>query len=136
VAFRWVRAGYVATDARLANGMGLPLKIVRDELIALAQQGLIVRNADGIVGIYGLSLVPTPHHRTLNSQSLFTWCALDAVGIAAGLQADAAVAAQCFYCQQDLAIRFQAGQVTAASTADLRIWLPPPEPGRSAVGAT
>lgn len=136
VAFRWVRAGYVATDARLADDVGLPLEIVRDELTALEQQGLIVRNTDGVVGIYGLSLVPTPHHLNLDSQSLFTWCALDAVGIAAGLRADATVAAQCFHCQQDLAIRFQLGQVSGASTADLSIWLPPPEPGRSAVGET
>ena len=136
VAFRWVRTGDVATDTRLAEGSGLPPNIVRDELTVLEQQGLIVRNADGVVGIYGLSLVTTPHSLTLDGRSLFTWCALDAVGIVAGLHADAAVAAQCFHCQQDLTICFQAGQVTAVSTADLCIWLPLPEQGRSAVGET
>ena len=135
-AFRLVRAGRVATAALLADGIGLPAKVVRDELTALETQGLIVRNADGVVGIYGLSLVTTPHNLNLDGQPLFTWCALDAVGIPAGLMADAVVQAQCFHCQQDLTIRFRSGQVTAMSTANLWIWLTRPGEARSAVGET
>ena len=136
VAFRWVRTGDVATERRLAEGSDFPLAMVRDALTALEQRGLIVRNADGVVGIYGLSLVPTPHHLTLDGRSLFTWCALDTVGIEAGLHADAAVAAPCFHCQQDLTIAFQAGHVIAMSTGDLCLWVPLPDQGRSAVGET
>lgn len=136
VAFRWVRAGRGATASRLADGAGLPLQVVYDELAALEQQGLLVRDAHGVVGISGLSLVETPHHLHLDSRSLFTWCALDAVGIAAGLRADAAVAAQCYHCQQEVAIHFQAGPLMAASPAGLHIWLPLPQAGQSVAGET
>lgn len=135
-AFRLVRAGRVATHARLADVLGLRLEIVRDALAALEHQGLIMRNADGVVGIYGLSLLTTPHALCLDNQPLYTWCALDAVGIPAGLVADAVVEAACFHCRQDLTIRFQAGQLAAASAADLCIWLTPPAQGQSAVGET
>ncbi len=136
VAFRWVRAGRVATASRLADGAGLSLEVVHDELAALEQQGLLVCDAHGVVGISGLSLVETPHHLHLDGRSLFTWCALDAVGIAAGLGADAAIAGQCFHCQRDVAVRFEAGQVMAASPADLSLWLPLPQAGRSVAGET
>jgi hypothetical protein len=135
-AFRLVRAGRVATAALLSDIVGLCPLVVRDELAALEHQGLVVRNADGVVGIYGLSLVLTPHALMLDSHPLFTWCALDAVGIPAGLIADAVVQATCFYCQQDLTIRFQSGQVRAVSAAGLCIWLTLPAQGRSAVGET
>jgi alkylmercury lyase len=135
-AFRLVRAGRVATDAQLADVVRLRLEVMRDELTALEHQGLIVRNADGVVGIYGLSLEMTPHALRLGNHPLFTWCALDAVGIPAGLMADAVVAAACFHCRQDLTIRFQSGGLTAASTAELCIWLTPPGQGQSAVGET
>ena len=136
VAFRWVRAGQAATAARLAEGANLTLDVVRDELAALEQQGLIVRHAQGVVGISGLSLVETPHQLQLDGHSLFTWCALDAVGIAVGLRADATIADCCFHCQHEAAVRFDAGEVTASAPADLSLWLPLPQAGRSVVGET
>ena len=136
VAFRWVRAGHAATAARLAEGAELPLDVVRNELAALEQQGLIVRHDQGVVGISGLSLAETPHQLQLDGHSLFTWCALDAVGIAAGLRADAAIADRCFHCQQEAVVRFNAGQVVAAQPAGLSLWLPLPQAGRSVVGET
>ncbi len=135
-AFRLVRTGRAATEARLAERVDFPAQIVRDDLTTLEQQGLIVRNASGVVGIFGLSLLTTPHRLQLDGQPLFTWCALDAVGIPAGLRAEAVVQAQCFHCQQALTIRFRSGQVTAVSAADLCIWLTRPAQGRSAVGET
>ena len=135
-AFRLIRTGTVATDSLLSERAGLPVKMVREEIMELDQQGLIVRNRDGVAGVYGLSLVATPYHLSLDRHSLFTWCALDAVGIAAGLMADAGVRAQCFYCQQELSIDFCAGQVSDVSTAHLSIWLTPPGQGKSAVADT
>lgn len=135
-AFGLVRAGSVATDLCLAERVQLPLDQVRDGLRTLEQQGLIVCDATGIVGIYGLSLVATPHHLILDGRPLFTWCALDAVGIAAGVAARAVVQASCFRCGETLTIQFQTGRVCSVSTADVCLWLAPPGQGASAVTDT
>ncbi|ETX00318.1 organomercurial lyase [Candidatus Entotheonella palauensis] len=135
-AFDLVRAGCAATDVQLAERVKLPLDRVRDELSTLEQQGLVVWDVNGVVGIYGLSLVATPHRLNLDGRALFTWCALDAVGIAAGLVSNAMIQASCFHCGAALTIRFRAGRVCAVSTADVRLWLTPPGQGASAVADT
>ncbi|WP_089717443.1 organomercurial lyase [Candidatus Entotheonella palauensis] len=135
-AFGLVRAGCAATEAQLAQRVQLPHNRVREELRTLEQQGLIVCDTTSVVGIYGLSLVTTPHQLNLDGQPLFTWCALDAVGIAAGLAANAVVQASCFRCGEALTIPFRAGQVGAVSTAEVCIWLTPPGQGASAVADT
>lgn len=135
-AFEWLRAGRAATDVLLGQAVGLPPEQVEQELAPLADQGLIIRDAEGIVGIYGLTLRPTAHRLQLDGQPLFTWCALDAVGIPAGLETGADIEAQCFHCAEPVQVTLQAGRVTTASSADLCIWLTRPETGRSAVGET
>lgn len=135
-AFGLLRVGRTATHGLLADRTGLAAEVVEHELTTWEAQGLIVREAQGVVGICGLSLVETPHALCLDGQPLFTWCALDAVGIPAGLGANATVRAQCFSCRQDIAIMFQAGRVQAVSAATLRIWVTLPGQGQSAVGDT
>lgn len=132
-AFDCLRTGRTATDALLGHAVGLAPQQVAEELSLLAEQGLIIRNAEGIVGIYGLSLLPTAHRLCLDQQPLFTWCALDAVGIPAGLAADAEVSAQCFHCAEPVEVMLRAGHVTSASSAGLCIWLTQPQEGYSAV---
>jgi alkylmercury lyase len=132
-AFSCLRTGRVATDALLGDAVGLSPQQVAQELALLAQQGLIMRDGEEIVGIYGLSLLPTAHRLCLDRQPLFTWCALDAVGIPAGLEADAEVAAQCFDCDEPITVTLRAGRVTSAPSSDLCIWLTPPQEGRSAM---
>jgi Alkylmercury lyase len=136
VAFGLLRVGRAATSGLLADRTGLAAEVVEHELTTLEMQGLIVWDARGVVGICGLSLVATPHALCLDGQPLFTWCALDAVGIPAGLGANATVRSQCFSCQQDMTIVFQTGRVQAVSAAALRIWVTLPGQGQSAVGDT
>ncbi len=135
-AFDILSAGRVATDALLGRAVNLSPEQVQQELAPLADQGLLIRNPEGVVGIYGLTLLPTPHRLRLGHQPLFTWCALDAVGIPAGLEADAEVDGQCFHCAEPVQVTFRAGHLTTASQSDLCIWLTRPETGRSAVGET
>ncbi len=80
-AFDLVRAGGVATEAQLAERTLFSPEVIRDELAALEQQGLIVCDTAGVVGIYGLSLVATPHHFNLDGCELYTWCALVQPGL-------------------------------------------------------
>lgn len=136
-AFSLIRSGCIATDQRLADHLGFPIATVEEELSTLEDEGLIVvRDPGGVVGIYGLSLTPTPHALCLDGQALFTWCALDAVGIPSGLAVDATIQAPCAQCRQDLNLSFEVGQVAEVSTDTLCLWVVEPGQGRSAVGDT
>ncbi len=130
-AFSLIRVGRVASENLLASQTGFSSDVVRHELTALEAQGLIVRERRGVVGIFGLSLVQTPQALCLDAHPLHTWCALDAVGIPAGLAADATVRAPCVLCQQDLVIELRAGRLTQMSAAALSLWLTLPGQGAS-----
>jgi alkylmercury lyase len=137
-AFRLIRAGRVATAVTLEARTGLSSAEVHAALGALQAEGRIVHAADagGVVGAFGLSLLPTPHRLVLDGRPLFTWCALDAVGIPAGLAVDATVRSQCCTCQQALTIAHRAGTVMQAQPAELCLWVAMPEVGHSVVGDT
>lgn len=137
-AFQLIRAGRVATSGALEAHTGLASEEIHAALGELQAQGRIVHTADagGVVGAFGLSLLPTPHLLALDGRQLFTWCALDAAGIPAGLGIDAAVRSQCCTCQQHLTIAYSAGTVTQALPPGLRLWVAIPETGHSVVGDT
>ena len=137
-AFEIIRRGYIATHECLQNRVELANETLHDALSQLHARGLIVHDPQrgGVVGAYGLSLQPTPHVLELGAVRLYTWCALDAVGIPAGLQEDAAVRGQCFHCQQELRVRYDAGQVAHLSASTLQVWIAVPDRQRSAVGET
>ena len=137
-AFRCIRRGQVATEAVLVAHTGLAPEVVRSTLAALQADGRLVHEADagGIVGAFGLSLRPTPHALTLDGRHLFTWCALDAAGIPAGLAVDATVQSQCLTCHQGLTIVYNTGTVTKAVPSAIRLWVATPEMGQSVVGDT
>lgn len=86
---------------------------------------------DAIVAAGGLSLVPSRHRLLLNGRQLYTWCALDAVGFAAGLQADARVESRCAGCGAPIWLEFEAGEVRRASHPELRLSLVAPDLSRS-----
>jgi Alkylmercury lyase len=79
--------------ARLAQALAGDLDQVEGTLAGLDQQGRIRRDQSGAVtGSHGLSLTPTPHELLLEDhngqeQRYWTWCAWDAVGILAALDA-------------------------------------------------
>ena len=137
-AFRLIRRGRVAMDAALVARTGLSSEEVHAALGELQAEGRIVHEADagGVVGAWGLSLLPTPHLLALDGRQLFTWCALDAAGIPAGFAMDATVRSQCFTCQQELTIAYSAGTVTQALPTAMRLWVATPEVGHSVVGDT
>jgi hypothetical protein len=137
-AFEIIRRGDIATHERLQHRVELTNETLHDALSQLHAQGLIVHDPQrgGVVAAYGLSLQPTPHVLELGAVRLYTWCALDAVGIPAGLQEDAAVRGQCFHCQQELRVRYDAGQVAHVSAPALQVWIAVPDQQRSAAGET
>jgi alkylmercury lyase len=137
-AFHLIRVGRVATVVALEARTGLSSAEVHAALGELPAEGRLVYEADagGIVGAFGLSLLPTPHLLVLDGRQLFAWCALDATGIPVGLAMDATVRSQCCTCQQEVNIAYSAGIVMQARPTALCLWVAKPEVGQSVVGDT
>src|SRR5215208_167910 len=71
---RHLAAGQPVSAAHLAADIAMEEPAVS---AVLQQMSDVVYDGDGQVVGFGLSLVPTAHQFTINSQTLYTWCALD-----------------------------------------------------------
>jgi alkylmercury lyase len=71
---RHLAAGQPVSAAHLAADIAMEEPAVS---AVLQQISDVVYDGDGQVVGFGLSLVPTAHQFTINSQTLYTWCALD-----------------------------------------------------------
>ena len=73
------------------------LCISREEAINILREspGVELDDEDSVVGCFGLSLTPTPHHFRLGDHELFTWCALDALFLPIVLNQSARVESSC-----------------------------------------
>lgn len=67
----------IAVEARLAE--------------AVAEGRARLDDRGDLIGIAGLSVVPTRHRVDIDGRTRFTWCALDAIGILGALEADGTV---------------------------------------------
>ncbi len=137
-AFHAILDGYAIDQTGLASSTRLDPGKVDTVLSSLAARGLVVvePGSGEVVGSWGLSLVPTNHRLRIRGRGLFTWCAIDAVGIPAGLGEDGAVESECHQCGEPVSIKMVAGQVRSVEPADVHIWVTPSQPARSVVGDT
>lgn len=137
-AFQSIRSGIPLPVATLADGTGSEDESRQAALNKLAEQGLITLSPSGdtITGASGLSTAPSRHRLRLNGIGLYTWCALDAVGIPAALEADALVESRCGTAERPLLLEFQSGRLVRASHPDALVWVVPPEAERSVCGFT
>jgi hypothetical protein len=94
----------------------------------LTRQGRLTLDETGtaIAGAAGLSLLPSRHTLILNGHKLWTWCAFDAVGIPAGLGADARVESTCSVCDRPVAVEIVRGQLVRQQPGALSVTLVPP----------
>ncbi len=84
------------------------------------------RQDDGrIIGAGGLSLDPARQSLKIGTRTFGTWCALDAVGIPAGLEIDAIVTATCDDTGEPVSIRIEEGKVVETTPSDLVVSLAP-----------
>jgi hypothetical protein len=89
----------------------------------LVGRGLMVNERGHVVAAHGLSLVPARQHRlTLRGRRFWTWCAIDAVGIPAGLGEDAVAETTCHQCGTPVRLEFHAGEVVRASHVAAQVW--------------
>lgn len=89
----------------------------------LVGRALIVDERGRVVAAHGLSAIPARQHRlTLRGRPFWTWCAIDALGIPAGLGEDAVAETTCELCATAVRVEFKAGKVMAASHPAARVW--------------
>lgn len=123
----------------IAGGRALPLaeaathlRLAPPEFQALIEQltrqGRLTLDETGtaVAGAAGLSLLPSRHTLILNGRKLWTWCAFDAVGIPAGLGADARVESTCSGCGRRVAVEIVQGQLVRQQPEALSVALVPP----------
>src|SRR5262249_24938634 len=122
-AFDLVRAGRPAGGADLAAALRADPSTMEAAVGALTARGLLERDSHGaVVGVHGLTLWPTRHRLVLDGIALYTWCALDAIGIPAALGIDAEVTTVCGWCAQSLRLLVDDGAPIA--DAPHVLWLP------------
>jgi alkylmercury lyase len=106
----------------LARSTGLEPAAVCDLTATLAGAGwLDLDEAGRITGAAGLSLATGPHKLTIGGTPFRTWCAYDALGIAAALGADALVETACGQCGERIRLQFHGGVHERAGPE--RLWL-------------
>lgn len=126
-AFDRLVAGRPATLEEAAKELKMTTDQVRSAAETMIRWGLMtVDDRATITGSMGLTVEPTEYDFLLSGRALHTWCALDAVGIAAGLKADATIQVPGM-----AQVEIRGGQVSAAKPEDLRISLPHPQLDRS-----
>jgi alkylmercury lyase len=137
-AFRAILAGEAIDRDGLVMATGFASEKVDALLDGLTERGLVVVEPDSgrVVGIWGLSAVPTGHRLHIRGRDLYTWCALDAVGIPAGLGEDANIVSRCYQCGVPVNVEVSVGQVAHAVPPDVRLWVMADVVGRSVVGFT
>jgi hypothetical protein len=132
--FRAILAGRAEPLADLAAIAGAA-ETDGEELAACGL--LVLDDARQVVGARGLSLVSARQHRlTVRGRTFWTWCAIDAVGIAAALGDDALVETTCHVCQTPVQVRFERGTLAWSSHPEARLWSARHVPGRSMAGGT
>ena len=107
---------------RLASLSGMDGGVVREALDALALAGKVDRDESGrVLGSAGLTISSGAHDLTLAGHRYRTWCAFDAIGIAAALGWDARIDTACGICGRMIRLEMTSGFAPAGAAA--RLWL-------------
>jgi len=108
--------------ADLAAATGLRLDAATGAVATLATTGWLDLDESGrVAGAAGLSLVAGPHRLTLGDAQCRTWCAYDALGIAAALGGHALVETACGQCAAPISLAFRSG--IPERSGPERLWL-------------
>ncbi len=125
--------GTPADVTELAREFAVSATSLREYAAQLAEHGRVTLEGDAITGAAGLSVAPAGHRLLLAGQPLYTWCALDAVGIPAALGVDATIASS-YADGGDVRIEITAGVPDTANAARARVV--PPDQERHLCGGT
>ncbi len=135
--FQAVLAGRAVAAPELAAELGLQVGEAREHLAGMAARGLVELDDRGtVVGCWGLSTRPTIHRLQMRGRHFYTWCAVDAIGIPAALDADARIDSRCAGCGRPLRIDVARGVPTVGAADTIRVWVADVVPGRAMAGDT
>lgn len=122
LAFQALWSGEAPGVEELAVAAGLSPSELAELLGTLAGAGVVELDGGRVVGVAGLTVVPTGHALVLDDLVLHTWCFLDAVGIPAALRVDAVTRSVCGFCHAPLEVVFVAGEPAGGTGAVT--WVP------------
>lgn len=105
----------------LAEATGLDVEATQAAVAALAEAGWLDVVDGRVSGSAGLSLDIGPQRLRLGDASFRTWCAYDALGIAAALAVEAWLETTCGHCGAPIALTFRAGVPNRSGPE--RLWL-------------
>lgn len=124
--FRSVLQGVALSPDELARRTSMDETEALDLINVMVDEGrLRLDDQQRIIAAGGLSLDDSRHAVTINGRRLGVWCAMDAVGIPAGLNADATVESECVDTGEPVRIEIRHGHVVDQSPPDLFISLVP-----------
>lgn len=128
LAFRSLVAGQPLPVATARAQLGWSDAAFATLVAEAGQKGVLTLNGRGdeIIGASGLSLSPSRHVLLLQGRHLYTWCALDAVGIP-----DARIESACTDTGERVWIEITNGKLTQASHPTLTISLVAPAGSQS-----
>lgn len=122
-AFRAILDGRPATLAELPEAAGLSPAVAHAAAQRLAERGIFAVEPETgeITGARGLSLGETSHRLIIGGHQRYAFCAVDAVGIPAALEANAMIESHCHHCRRPLRLTLTDGVVTEAPRGTV-IW--------------
>lgn len=138
-AFRAILAGSPGGPQEIALVAGLDRSLVENTLRKLKSRGLAVDDQEtgSVVGIWGLTLLPTPHRLEMGGRKFYAWCAIDAVGIPAALGETARIDSKCHECGAPLHLEVVAGRArTGQDEAEVWVWAAAPDLSKSLTAYT
>jgi hypothetical protein len=125
--FLSVLDGVALTKGELASRVSVDRGEAMELIDRMIEEGRLRVDPSGVrvVAAGGLSLEPSRHSLLMNGRRFGCWCALDAVGIPGGLEADAIVESECGDTGEPVHIEIRQGHITEQSPGDLSISLVP-----------
>jgi alkylmercury lyase len=130
-AFNAILGGRAMSRAELMAATGATTA----DIERLVGRALVLDADDRVVAAHGLSLVPARQHRLrLRGRQFWTWCAIDAVGIPAGLDEDAVVQTTCVQCGTEVSLELHGQQIVGATHPNARVWEAQRREGRGPAG--
>jgi alkylmercury lyase len=127
-AFQSIAAGRMPAIQAVGESVGIPTADLKPLVQAMTEEGRLTVDQSGevITGAGGLSLVESRHELDMFGRRYWVWCALDAVGIPAGLNVDAVVYSRCIDTGEPVEIEFADGLPESLQPEAMAISLLPP----------
>ena len=114
IAFASLQGGTPVDPSAIARSSGRTQPEIAEALDLMVSVGAAKVDSSGsVVGVHGLSLERTAHELTMAGVHLFTWCAVDALGIPVGLRKEGLVRTSCPECGSTFDIVVRDGRICA-----------------------